>query len=211
MRLSRVFFVGVALLVARPCVGAEAVKQVWRSAFGTPRSAAVNPTDSSVWAATGSSVMHLAADATVLSQTDGFWSPNSVSVNAADGSCWVADTYNDQVVHLSAAGLELWRGGGFSSPCSVSVNSSDGSCWVGDTSNNQVVHLSAAGDELWRGGGFGHPCSVSVNPSDGSCWVADCADWTGWTRISPPTWRISPPPERSYGEERTSWRPIPSP
>jgi DNA-binding beta-propeller fold protein YncE len=162
---------------------AETVVEAWRSPFGFGRAVSVNPTDASVWAATGSSVMHLAADGAILGQTNGFLGPSSVSANPSDGSCWVADQgewngseyVNSAVVHLSAAGTELWRGGDFNLPWSVSVNPTDGSCWVADILNHQVVHLSSAGAELWRGDGFYWPVSVSVNPSDDSCWVADTA------------------------------------
>jgi len=164
---------------------AEEVIEVWRSPFGTARSVSVSPTDGSCWVATGGSVMHLAADGTLLGQVNRFCNPQSVSVNPADGSCWVADGgelsggssgpyyVNSAVVHLSASGAELWRGGGFDNPCAVSANPTDGSCWVADPWSTQVVHLSASGAELWRGGSFSDPCSVSANPTDGSCWVAD--------------------------------------
>jgi len=95
---------------------AETVREAWRSPFGAGRSVSVNPTDGSVWAATGSSIMHLAADGTVLRQINGFWNPESVSVNTADGSCWVADTRNNQVACFAARGGQRWRGGGFSGP-----------------------------------------------------------------------------------------------
>ena len=186
----RVGVIGVFTLVlgalCLPAAG-ETVVEAWRSPFGTARSVSVNPTDGSVWAATGSSVMHLAADGTVLSQTNGFWSPQCVSVNASDGSCWVADTGSNLVVHLSADGAELWRGGGFDVPLSVSANSADGSCWVGDW--GQVVHLSASGAELWRGGPFDVPKSVSVNPVDGSCWVGSGTVVTHLSASGAELWR----------------------
>lgn len=159
---------------------AEDVRDTWRSPFGAPHSVAVNPADGSCWALTGASVMHLAADGTVLKQIDGFWQATGVipylSVNPRDGSCWVPDMSHNQIVHLAADGAEIWRGGGFKQPKSVSVDPEDGSCWVADYGNNQVVHLAADGRELWRGGGFKSPTCVSVSPTEGSCWVADYGD-----------------------------------
>ena len=160
-------------------VEAEEVVETWRSPFGMPRGVSVNSADRSVWAATGSSVMHLAASGAVLTQAEGFWSPQSVSVNPTDGSCWVADTGHGEAVHLSASGEELWRGGSFDHPWSVSVDLTDSSCWIADTGNDRVAHLGSGGAELWGGGGFTAPRSVSVNHSDGSCWVAD----TGANRV----------------------------
>jgi len=178
MKLLRVVAAPVVFVLALlvwPCrpTAAETVVEAWRSPFGTARSVAVNPTDGSCWAATGGSVMHLAADGTILSQANGFGAAWSVSVNSVDATCWVADSGGNQVVHLGANEAQVWRGGGFNWPRSVSVNPTDGSCWVADTGHNEVVHVSAAGAELWRVGGFSSPGSVSVNPTDGSCWVAD--------------------------------------
>jgi DNA-binding beta-propeller fold protein YncE len=155
-----------------PWGSAGDVVEVWRSPFGRARSVSVNPNDGSCWAATGSSVMHVAADGTVLSQTDGFWSPGSVSVNATDGSCWVADARNDAVVHLAEDGSELCRAVGFTSPQAVSANSADGSCWVADGGSNEIVHLTESCTELSRLGGFTGLRSVSVDSSNGSVWVA---------------------------------------
>jgi beta-lactamase regulating signal transducer with metallopeptidase domain/DNA-binding beta-propeller fold protein YncE len=156
---------------------AREVKEAWRSPFGRPQSVAVNPADGSCWALAGSSLMHLAADGSVLKQIDGFWLAAGVvpylSVNPRDGSCWVPDISHNQVVHLAKDGTELWRGGEFKQPKSVSPNPEDGSCWVADYGNNEVVHLAADGRELWRGEGFKSPTCVSVNPTDGSCWVGD--------------------------------------
>jgi PKD repeat protein len=129
--------------------------------------------------------MHLAADGSALSQTDGFWSPRSVAANPVDGACWVADTGNNEVVKLDGAGAETLRVGGFDRPQSLCVNQTDGSCWVVDTEKDEVVHLSADGAELLRIGRyedpvipaveqrFAEPRSVSVNPADNSCWIAD--------------------------------------
>ena len=93
-----------AILVPSAIAGAETIGEAWRSPFGTPRVLSANLTDSSVWAATGSSIMHLAADGTVLSQTNGFSAPFAVAVNPRDGSCWVGDTYHNEVVHLDSGG-----------------------------------------------------------------------------------------------------------
>ena len=183
-RLWRACLLPLAFLCvfSRPAL-AEEVIEAYRSPFGTPRSVSVNPTDGSVWAATGASIMHLAADGAILSQTNGFWEPCSVSVNPFDGSCWVADSRTSKVIHLNEHGAELSRTGGFASPVCVSVNHVDGSCWVADRGTydfdlyryfgSAVVHLGGDGSELWRGEDFNGPWSVSVNPSDGSCWVAD--------------------------------------
>ena len=171
-RRSWLWLCALAVLAgARPAVG-ETVVEAWRSPFGAPISVSVNPTDGSVRSALGSSVMHLAANGMVLSQTNGFDRPRSVSVNSRDGSCWAADTYSNQVVHPSASGAELSRGGGFDWPLSVSVNPSDNSCWVTDTYNHQVVHLSAAGAAS----------AVSLPFEDGFEGVAvgDYPDETGW-------------------------------
>ncbi len=169
-----------------PLAGAEVVAEAWRSPFGRPWSVSASPSDGSCWAATGSSVMHVDADGSVLSQTDGFWSPQSVTANPVDGTCWVADTGNNQVVHLGADGVEIVRLEGFDRPRSVAVNPTDGSCWVADTGSDQVVHLAADGTELLRIGCYDDPAvvppvdrclnepgSVAANPLDGSCWVAD--------------------------------------
>jgi len=171
--------------VCVPWARAEKVAEVWRSPFGRPRSVSVRPSDRSCWAATGSSVMHVAANGSVLSQTNGFWNPQCVAADPGDGTCWVADTGNNQVVHLDEGGAEIVRLGGFNRPQALCVNPADRSCWVADTGNDEVVHLSAAGAELVRIGRyedpsnpavercFVEPGSVSVNPTDGSCWVAD--------------------------------------
>ncbi len=184
-----------ALMVATLCgltfgapACAETIEEVWRGPFGVPRSLSVNPTDSSVWAATGSTIMHIAADGTVLNNLVGFANPNCVSVNSADGSCWVADRHNRQVVHLSAEGTELWRGD-FGYVVSVSVNPSDGSCWVGDSSNEVVIHLSADGQEVWRSGRVRGANSLSVNPNDGSCWVLDMSEVVHFSAEGVELWR----------------------
>ncbi len=109
----------------------EEVVEAFRSPFGAARAVSVDPADGSAWAATGSSVTHLAPDGAVLSQSDGFWSPLSVSTDSRSGRCWVADTSNDQVVLLEVGGGELLRLGGFSAPSSVSADPTDGSCWGG--------------------------------------------------------------------------------
>jgi len=166
-----VVWVWGALCLLAVAAMAEQVTETWRSPLGHPRWLSVNPTDSSCWAATGSSITHLAADGTILSETKGLWAPHGVSANQADGSCWVANTWANEVVHLAADGTELWRGGGFAQPLSVSVNHADGSCWVADTEHSQVVHLAPDGSELLRVTTSYRPESVSVNASDGSCWV----------------------------------------
>jgi len=171
-----------------PWARAEEVAEAWRSPFGRPRSVSVDTSDGSCWAATGSSVMHVAADGSVLSQTDGFWNPECVAADPLDGTCWVADTGNNEVVHLDEDGVEIVRLGGFNRPRAVCVNQADRTCWVADTENDEVVHLAADGAELLRIGCYEHPSdpavelcfvkpeSVSVNPTDGSCWVADTAN-----------------------------------
>jgi PKD repeat protein len=170
-----------ALIIATLCglsfgapARAERIVEVWRGPFGVPRSLSVNPTDGSVWAATGSMVMHIASDGTVLNKLVGFSQPKCVSVNSADGSCWVGDSRNHRLVHLSADGvqlLELEVGYVYS----VAVNPTDGSCWVGTPADSiagdYLVHLSADGEEIWRRDAFRIPESIAVNPSDGSCWV----------------------------------------
>lgn len=70
---------------------AEDVIETWRSPFGHMRSVSVNSSDGSAWVASGGSVLHLAADGTILSQTGGFVHVNAVAANQADGSCWVDD------------------------------------------------------------------------------------------------------------------------
>ena len=151
----------------------ENVGEAWRSPFGTPVSVSVDSTDGSCWAATGSSVMHLAAGATILSQSSGFWTPGGVAANPSDGSCWVADSQNHQVVHLAADGSEVWRGGtSLLRPAAIAVNPVDGSCWVADEYADVILHLDQYGTESWRGSGFSNPLSVSVDPGDGSCWAA---------------------------------------
>jgi len=161
--------------------GAEVFVEGWRSEFGYAHAvSAVDPSDGSCWAATGGSVMHVAADGTVLSQTDGFSYPGSIAVYLTDKSCWVADRAAGEVVHLAADGTQLWCSGAFAQPWSVCVNPDDGSCWVADRGIysmgydlGQIVHLAPDGSELWRGGGFDAPSSISVDPTDGSVWVVD--------------------------------------
>jgi len=169
----------LGLLVAGATASAETIVEAWRSPFGTPWAVSVNPSDGSCWAATGNSVMHLTADGSIVSQTNGFLMPAAVSVNHVDGTCWVADSYHGEVVHLSAEGEELARVPGFFYPASVSANPIDGSCWVADPDWNLVAHVGADGTILRSIGGFISPYSVAVNPDDGSCWVAD----TGGGRI----------------------------
>jgi len=180
---------------------AEEVIEAWRSPFGTPLAVSLNRTDGSCWAATGNSVMHLADNGVILSQTNGFrnaiWlGPDdeafaaSLSANSTDGSCWVADTYHNQVVHLAADGSELWRGEGFTYPMAVSANPSDGSCWVASWGSGEVVHLAANGSQLWRGPGFPAPKSVSVNSADGSCWVGDYTGITHLDANGTQLWRV---------------------
>ena len=162
------------LLASQAC--AEEVIEAWRSPFGACRAVSVNTSDGSCWVADGSTLLHLAADGTIISQTTGFQQPWAVSVNPSDGSCWVADKGNGQVVHLAEDGTELWRGvdfGGFAHGNSISVNPTDGSCWVADSFNAQVVHLAQDGTELWRGGAFVEPRGISVDPTDGSFWMSD--------------------------------------
>ena len=167
---------------------AETVIEAWRSPFGNMRAVAVNSSDGSCWVAAGASVMHIAADGGILSQTDFMWLPYAISVNQSDGSCWVAGVHHDWlsyseewtsrffVVHLAADGTVLLVDEGFVCPRSLSVNPTDASCWVADDrypDSSAVVHLAADGSRLSVTAGFLYPTSVSVNPTDGSCWVAD--------------------------------------
>jgi len=208
-----------------PRAGAEEVAEAWRSPFGKPRSVSASPSDGSCWAATGSSLMHVAGDGSVLSQTNGFWNPQCVAADPVDGTCWVADTGNNEVVHLDEDGVEIVRLGGFNRPRAVCVNQADRTCWVADTENDEVVHLAADGAELLRIGCYEHPSdpavelcfvkpeSVSVNPTDGSCWVADTGndqvvhlaeDGTQLLRIGcyqDPA--VTPPVERCLNEPRS--------
>jgi len=167
-----VTFIPLLCLLATPASAVEVI-EAWRSPFGLPRCAAVNPTDGSCWVASGASIMHLAADGALLSQTDGFWRPWSVSVDPSDGSAWIADISGYDITHLAEDGTELWRQGGFPRASSVSVNPVDGSCWVAARGIDAIVHLAADGTELGRAGSFSEARSVSVCPADGSCWVAD--------------------------------------
>ncbi|MFB3882733.1 MAG: S-layer homology domain-containing protein [Armatimonadota bacterium] len=170
---------------------AEEVVEASRTAFGDVRGVAVNPTDSSVWVAAGGSIMHLAADGSIIDQFDGFTAPGatggivpagSIAVNATDGSCWFGDYYDpiaypetpSELVHLAADGTQLLRLG-FPDRfvVSVSVNSTDGSCWMGtfSWSGGQVIHMAGEGTELLRVTVTGTSALVSVDPTDGSCWV----------------------------------------
>ena len=176
-------------LLLVPVVHADDYREVYRSPFGTGRAVSVNTADGSCWAATGASVMHVAADGNVLSQSNGFREARSVSCNPTDGSCWVADTDHHEVVRLGSDGSELGRWGGFNRPTSVSVDRSNGSCWVAcqGTRNEDthvyeeacVAHLASDGVVLWRSYDFGAPWALSANPTDGSCWVGD----PGWARV----------------------------
>ena len=147
---------------------ASTLIDVWRTPFGVPRSVSVNRTDGSCWAVTGSSVMHFAADGTVLSQSNGFWYPQSVSVDPGDGSCWVADKNNEQLVHLNADGAEVLRLDGFDLFWSVSVDPTDGSCW---TAGRHITRVAANGIVMHRQSAY-RGRWASVDPTDGSCWVS---------------------------------------
>jgi DNA-binding beta-propeller fold protein YncE len=161
---------------------AEQVNETWRSPFGTPTSVAVDPSDGSVWATTGASLMHVSASGSTLLQVDGFSTPLSVAVSPKDGSVWLVDAGNGvseagdpggpAVLHLSASGTVLVKDTSFSYPWAVATGSSDGSVWVADTAGS-VSHLGSDGSELWGGNDFVTPVGLAVNPSDGSCWVAD--------------------------------------
>lgn len=92
MRLSLVLLLASLLILGATSTATAAdIVEAWRSPFGYPQCVSADPADGSCWAATGASVMRLAADGTVLSQTDGFWHPRCLSVNSSDGSCWVID------------------------------------------------------------------------------------------------------------------------
>jgi hypothetical protein len=164
---------GLAARAAR----AEEVIETWRNPFGHLRSVSVNSTDSSIWVASGGSVLHLASDGTILSQTNGFAWTGAVAVNEADGSCWVDDgqgggwPHDSDLVHLAEDGTEILRLSGLLGTLSLSVNPVDGSCWVGEAADRgDLVHFAEDGTELWRG--IDLSGRTSVNPTDGSCWVA---------------------------------------
>jgi DNA-binding beta-propeller fold protein YncE len=175
----------LATLGLSPRAQAEQLAELWRSVgFSDPISVSVNPTDGSVWvASTGhgflavegpsQTVMHLAADGTLLSRSTGFRQPECVSANPTDGSCWVAETGGTRVVRLAADGTQVLEVDGLEAPRWVAVDPADGSCWVAHMGyTTQLTHLAADGDVLWSGGGF-NPGGLSVNPTDGSLWVAD--------------------------------------
>ena len=170
MKWTRCLLIVAVLAVSSAlAANAEQVIEAFRTPFGEVRGVAVNPTDSSVWVTSGGSIVHLAADASIIGQFDGFAGPSAIAVNATDGSYWF--TEQSELVHCGADGTELLRLGGFSGPSSVSVNSADDSCWVGlfPLENAQLIHVAEDGSELLRVSG---PAGdVSVNPSDGSCWV----------------------------------------
>jgi hypothetical protein len=108
----------VVLCLSVVPTSAEEVIEAWRSPFGRARAVAVNPSDSSCWLATTTTIWHVAAGGTILSHTDEItassWGSNSLAVNPTDGSCWVAvgEGDNGWVVHVAEDGTELWRGGG---------------------------------------------------------------------------------------------------
>jgi hypothetical protein len=177
MRRLCLLFAFLPLLLA-PALPARAIEVVeaWRTPFGTIRGTAVNSTDGSVWMSAGASVMHLASDGSLLSQTDGFVGPRAVSVNSADGSCWVGvEGATDSlgrweavcVAHLAEDGTELLRLTGLTGPFSLSVNPSDNSLWV--VAAEGLVQFSAEGTELSRAPGYSG--AVAVNSTDGSVWV----------------------------------------
>jgi hypothetical protein len=172
--------VGAVCLCAALPARAEQVVEAFRTPFGAMSGVAVNPTVGSVWVASGGSVMHLAADGSIIGQFDGFQGPGDMAVDPTDGSCWFTnprsvDLANSEVIHLAADGTELLRLGDFYVPCSISVNPTDGSCWVLDMWSNEAVHIAADGTELLRLTGHycfsGWPGMCSVDPNDGSCWV----------------------------------------
>jgi streptogramin lyase len=139
--------------------------------------------DGSCWASTGASVMHIATDGHVLSQTDGFRFPLALSP-APDGGCWVTDSLQGVAVRLGADGKELWRKDGFpqSSGLSaepISVNPMDGTAWLANPNQGMVFRLGTDGAVLATASVF-FPLSVSLNPSDSTCWVAGGGDAYGY-------------------------------
>jgi hypothetical protein len=166
--------VGVITLSAALPARAEQVVEAFRTPFGEIRGVSVNPTDSSVWVASGGSIMHLAADGSIIGQFDGFIDPRAIAVNSTDGSCWFTNSgygYPDppELLHLAADGAELLRLVGFSIPWGSPVNSTDGSCWALDYSAGGLVHLAEDGTELLRVSAPGD--ALAVNPNDGSFWA----------------------------------------
>ena len=166
MKWTRCLLIVAVLAVSSAlAANAEQVIEAFRTPFGEVRGVAVNPTDSSVWVAAGGSIMHLAADASIIGQFDGFAGPGAIAVNPTDGSCWFTnpisvDLANSEVIHLATDGTELLRLGGFYAPSSLSVNPTDGSCWVTDPWSNETLHIAADGTELLRS-------------SDHYCWWED--------------------------------------
>jgi DNA-binding beta-propeller fold protein YncE len=161
---------------------AEDVFEVYRSQLGAPSCIALDAVDGSAWLGMGSSIVHLAADGTFLTQTNGFWIPVGLAVDPNDRSVWVADTWHDQIVHLDPTGKEMLREGVFWHPSTISVNPVDSTLWVVDSLHGEMVHLRKDGMQLSRTGGFdwgGAPTGAqlaAVDPSDGSCLVADAVN-----------------------------------
>jgi DNA-binding beta-propeller fold protein YncE len=158
-------------------------EELWRGGeFVYPVFVTVNPADGSVWVGQGGrnfampdvagkpEVIHLAADGTVLWESDAY-GPAALAVSPSDGACWLRDYYGSRLVRLSPSGDETVSLDGFISAGQIGVGLADGSVWVADFIRQQVVHVSASGEELWRGADVAGPGGVTVNPDDGSVWV----------------------------------------
>ncbi len=182
----------VALAWAARSARAETVVEAWRSPFGTPHSASVDPRDGSIWAISGAWVVHLAADGTVLYRNDNLPRPMSISLDAVGDRVYVGlagpwgDFTNDAtVVCLTTDGAEVWRRVDFPGP--PIVQAGYWSVWVGrgpwqiDSlygGTGYLSRLSFMGDAVWDAEYPGAVVALSAGSSyDSGCWVSYESVW----------------------------------
>ncbi len=134
------------------------------------------PWDGSTSEYTGSAVMHIGLDGTVLATSPAYvQDPTCIAVNPTDGSVWVGDENVSKVFHLDSSGGVSFESadGQFSYPSGIAVNPTTGDAWIADYSTTDVVHLSAAGTEVNRVLGLGNPAAIALDTKDSTLWVAD--------------------------------------
>ncbi len=186
---SRLWLGLVAVLLlplAASLASAEEVVETWRSPAGLyPSDVAASPASNSCWVtyydpgSDTSSVAQLAADGTLLLQTDAYSWP--LAVNTADGSAWLQDPAEGELVHLAADGTELLRLVPPVPASGLAASSADGSCWIthsdmiphddGWTLLGWLGHIAEDGTVLLRIADTIPRGNPVVNPTDGSVWL----------------------------------------
>jgi hypothetical protein len=209
----------LAAVTAPPCAAhPEHVDELWRSPYGVirsdsplwtraPLSAAVNPTDGSVWLTAGANLMHLAEDGTLLFRSEALYAPFRVAVDPADGSCWVLEGLSYRVLHFAADGRLL-----SATPCRLeggaehpmynwlTPSPADGSVWV--TGWFDLARIDATGAEVWRSSYMSRYISrydfvndgsfqAVVDPNDGSAWTLDGGEVVRVRPDGSEVWRVS--------------------